>query len=462
MKISELILMKRTLLFTICILLFTVSTGFSAETTFFGYIDSRFNASDNLEDGQDNVDDQKDYMDSKLVLGVKSTFSEYLHGIAAFEAGSIIWGIDGENYPTGRNTGGGPSGDGVNVETKNIYLDASVPGMPVNLRCGLMPFDIADSMLAGDDAFGFTLSIGEDFNATLNVIRIYQESIGTRYAQNEDDPDRKEFFADLELTNKFNENVSAGILFGFLGDRYNGPEGNEIDRGIYYGGALITADTKSTVTTLRYLYDSGIIEHSDVLGNTPVDLETSGYLVDVSTEIDLGQVDLKFEYLYASGDDPLTADKIEGFTVPETSYRTNIAEILTRGELNDELEGDGNFAAYQHVLDFSNIFFVKGEISYQSSKRTTTTLAVIYAELPEEKTIYAPTNLRAHNVGTEVDLKVSHMIYAADEPGKGLRLDIIAAILLSGDVFSEFDIANNEINEADDIQEFGIRLVYDF
>jgi hypothetical protein len=451
--------MKRVFFFTLLASLIAFSSDLYAGTVFFGSIDSSITSNDNLEDAQSDINDSRNYMDTKLTLGIENDFNGYLKGVALFEAGSIIWGIDGENYPSGKSTGGGPSGDGINVETKNIYLDISAPESPVNFKCGLMPFSIADGVIAGDDAFGFRLSMGSDFNAVLNVIRVYQESMGTKFNLNEDDPDRREDFIDLEMSNRFNDNISANLLFGYLADRYNGAKGSEIDRDVYYVGAGITGNATSAGVSLNYIYNTGGIEHSDVIGNTPVDIDLSGYMVDFSGHADFGGVSLLLQYLYASGDDSFTADKNEGFIVPETSYKTDIAEILTRGELSGELEGDEDYEAYQYIPGFNNIYFIKGKAGYQINKKTSISLAVVYAALPEEKSINPAGVIKAHKVGMEYDLKLSRVIYTADDQKKGLRLDIIAA---SGDVFNEYIVATDTIKEASSIQEFGARLVYEF
>ena len=455
---KKLTLLALTALITLTVLLFAPSFGLCADTTFFGTIDTSIASADNLQDAESDTGDKMDYMDTKLVLGVVNSFTDGLRGIAAFEAGSIIWGIEGEDYPVGRNTGGGPSGDGINVETKNIYIDFDMIG-ELNLKCGLMPFDIAGGIIAGDDAFGVSFTIDEEIYARINIVKVYQESLGTRYDYNVDDADRREDFFDLEISSELTDNSRLKGFFGYLVDRYNGPETQELDRDIYYIGTGITGKTPGSSTSIDFIYNTGKIQNSDVDFNTPVDIDVNGYIVEFSSVSELGNNELSFNLMYASGDDDGSADKFEGFIVPETSYRKDIAEILTRGELSDELEGDEDYDAYQFIPKFSNIYFIKAGWDYQITKKSSTSLAVIYAALPEEILIGAK---KANEVGTEIDFKFSHKIYAADDPEKGLKLDFIGAVLFSGDVFDEYVVATDTIEKANTIYEIGAKLTYEF
>ncbi|MFC1855311.1 hypothetical protein ACFL2A_02060 [Thermodesulfobacteriota bacterium] len=453
--------MKRVLIITIFLLLLCFEATVFAETDFFGSFDSKYSANDNLTDADKENEDGMSYLETKLILGVESRFDNYLKAVAAFEAGGIIWGIDGESDNEGQNSGGGASGDGINLETKNIYLDLTSQSAPVNFKCGLMPFSIVNDILAGDDAFGASLMVGNDFSGTLNFIRLYQESMGDRYNENEDDPDRRTDFVELEVENKFSEKFDAKLITASLVDRYNGEEGNEINQDIYYGGAEFALTTGAFKTSALYLYAGGKIDESSVAGNSIVDTDVRGYLFDLSSDIDVGAVDFLFEYLYASGDDPNTKDTDEGFIVPETSYKKDIAEILTRGEYSDELTGDDDYYAYKYTMDLNNVFFLKAGIKYQINKKIDTSFDIIYAEMVEGTKI-TESGRNAHNIGTEFDYKIKYKVYSADDQQKGLSVEFMFAYLLTGDAYDEFVESDSTIDEPSNVHETGIRLFYEF
>ncbi len=461
---------KHVLFLMISIFICTAATqAYCAETTLFGAIDTRYTQNENVQDTQSDQKDTMNFTETKLIFGIKNRFDDNVTGVAAFEAGGIIWGIDGAGYPVGQNSGGAASGDGVNVETKNIYVDIDIPGDDLNVKCGLMPFNIADGILAGDDAFGTILTLDDELFARVNIINIYQEALGTRYDYNTADPDRKEYFLDLEISQPLGDDFSMDGLFGALIDRYNGEETKELDRNIYYVGLGFTGKLLNTTNKIEFISNSGNIKSSDVEGNPAkgeekVDAEANGYLLNAVSGIQRDKLSGFVQFLYASGENKArdTADKYEGFIAPETSYKTDIAEILTRGELADELTGDEEFNAYRYLPDFSNVFFFKGAIGYELGQKTDIAASMIIASLAKEEFISGSDEIKAHKIGTEFDLKLSRKIYTADDQEKGLRLDLIGALLISGDVFDEYDSETGSVNEANNVYEFGAKLIYEF
>lgn len=463
--------MKKYLLLVIAIILGTCAQGICADTEFFGAIDTYYTSNDNLTDAQSDKNDSMEYMATKLTLGVENRIGANLRGVAAFEVGDIVWGIDGKDYPQGRNSGGGASGDGVNVETKNIYLDFNLLDKPLNIRCGLMPFDIADGIIAGDDAFGAAFTLSNDMNATINIIKVYQDSLGNGY-YNKDDSDRNENYYDIEMSQDITESLNMNLFVGALIDRYNGPESAELDRDIFYIGIGSKIKHSNLLGSIDFIGNAGTIKSSDVEGNppegeTPVKQDASGYLVKMAGTGEYGRTGLGLEFIYASGDDPKTADKEEGFIVPETSYKTDIAEILTRGDLSNELsddEGDNRYAAHKYTTTFSNVYFIKLSANFQHTKKSNYSAALIYAALPREMTI--ADNIKAHKIGTEIDLRFDHSIYISDDQSEGLTVSLIGAILLSGDVFDEYSTADDgstyNVKKSNNIVELGARLSYEF
>ncbi len=454
--------MTRILILCITIILTIPSLAISAEADFFGSLNSLFTINENLKDASSKSDDKMDYMATQLVFGLSNRFNDNLRGVVAFEVGGMIWGVNGENYPVGRNAGGAVGGDAVNVETKNVYIDVNSPDKSLSLSCGLMPFDIADGILAGDDAFGTTITLKKAVDLRLNLIRVYQDSLGTSYDYNSEDSDRRENFFDLEVSHNTANGLNLHGLFGALIDRYNGDDTAEVDRDIYYLGLGITEKDDNKHATIDLILNRGSIKNSDVPGATPIDTDVNGYLVNVSGSADYLDNGFTLQFLYASGDDPMTADKNEGFIVPETSYKTDIAEILTRGILSDELEGDEDYAAYQFIPRFSNVYFIKAAVSNNVTKKTEVKASLIYAGLPREKFIDDAKTVSAKKIGTELDLELTHTIYKAADMKKGLELNIIAAILFSGDAFDEYDSDTGAIVKGNNIYEYGVRLSYEF
>lgn len=68
------------------------------------------------------------------------------------------WGDAG--YQAARNQGGGVGGDGLNLETKNLYVETKFPGTPLIATIGLQGFlDSYDNNISGSDGAGLTFRI---------------------------------------------------------------------------------------------------------------------------------------------------------------------------------------------------------------------------------------------------------------------------------------------------------------
>jgi hypothetical protein len=92
------------------------------------------------------------------------------------EVGDITWGqgggASGDEYGTGTNSrfgtsqGGGLGADGVNLETKNLYLQFEIPWVPgLSLLLGAHNIQVLDSPVGAfldDDAFGIQLAWRQD------------------------------------------------------------------------------------------------------------------------------------------------------------------------------------------------------------------------------------------------------------------------------------------------------------
>lgn len=83
-------------------------------------------------------------IDSRLRLWMDSVFSENLKVVYGFEVGDVSWGdevgIFGDDNDLGKSSGGAQATDGVNLETKHLYLQYRFAD-EARLRVGLQPFD---------------------------------------------------------------------------------------------------------------------------------------------------------------------------------------------------------------------------------------------------------------------------------------------------------------------------------
>ncbi len=105
--------------------------------------------------------------------------SESLKGVLFLEIGTLDWGNGLDN------AGGALNTDGINVKTRYMYLDWTIPQTDIQIRMGLQPFSLpnfvaGDPVLGSDDADGAGITVSYAFNdnvgATLFWLRAQNDN----------------------------------------------------------------------------------------------------------------------------------------------------------------------------------------------------------------------------------------------------------------------------------------------
>ncbi len=86
--------------------------------------------------------------------------SESLRGVLFLEIGTLDWGM---------NDGAAIGTDGINVKTRYMYVDWTIPRTDIQIRMGLQPFSLpnfvaGDPILGSDDADGAGITVNYQFN----------------------------------------------------------------------------------------------------------------------------------------------------------------------------------------------------------------------------------------------------------------------------------------------------------
>ncbi len=101
--------------------------------------DFRDTSSDDGTGSEENFDALQ-----RLRFQIDFVASEQLSGTVQFEIGDIHWGNGGGDTwggaGAGNGTGGAMGADGVNVETRHMYIDWIVPETDLSIRMGILPF----------------------------------------------------------------------------------------------------------------------------------------------------------------------------------------------------------------------------------------------------------------------------------------------------------------------------------
>ena len=158
---------------------------------------------DNLKGAPAKDKAAESQVDNRLRMMYKNTLNEYVYFVYFAEI-DTLWGQKSK----GSIGGGGEAGaDGVNVETKNAYLDFKIPGSIFAFRTGIQGFaDNFDNAFVSDDMAGLRahLTVAPNFSTDLGYFKFY-ENLSTDW----DDVD----FYTLQNSFKLGDNLSLGADF---------------------------------------------------------------------------------------------------------------------------------------------------------------------------------------------------------------------------------------------------------
>ena len=225
----------------------------------FGWYSNSENFNDASSDDGSHSEDRFDAL-QRLRLQIDFVASENLSGTLQLEIGDIQGGNSGGDTWGGAGAGNGSGGalgaDGVNVETRHMYIDWIVPETDLSLRMGLQPFALpffangaeSGQAILDDDMAGILATYTFNEYVAVNVAWLrpwnpFIDDEATRRAFT--DHDAIDLFA-LTLPLTFAEyglEIIPWGLYGSIGevDETNAHGGGSISQGL--GGAWAGGDT---------------------------------------------------------------------------------------------------------------------------------------------------------------------------------------------------------------------------
>jgi hypothetical protein len=246
--------------------------------------------------------------------------SENLKGVLELEIGNLTWGAE---------PGGQLNADGVNVKTRNAYLQFLVPGTQANVKAGIqyvaLPSTFGSHILAADQAgLLASLPLNDMLGLTLGWTRPYDVTQGTFETSIDDEVDV--FFAVLPITldgmklNPFG--VFARWGKDILKDKYNfdkdGKNANE-----WFGGLNFSVDIWNPIV-IRGDINYGTVKFAD-------DFTAAGYIADLSVQYKMDMVIPELFFLYESGEDSSYARGGDSDRMPTIGTDANSWEPTTFG-----------------------------------------------------------------------------------------------------------------------------------
>jgi hypothetical protein len=387
-------------------------------------------------DGDDDTDDATQYVTQRFRSYWNWIASENLKLVYKNEI-DIEWGDSGPQ--NGRNSGGGLSGDSVNLETKNIYLEFMVPDTPVKATLGLQGITLHKGWFISDDAGGARFDMnfdpvsitaywigvdGLEGNDSVSSDDIWQVAVSGAYkAENMD--------ARLSLAYQRNDNDLTSNDVPESDDLYllMGEFGMSFD--------MVSFDIVAAT-------NFGEVD-SDGAG----DRDYEGFMFAGSVDIALDMATITVSGAYVSGDDEGDLDEdFQGLAGQTFSW----AEIISDGYSYDR---NASLAQIGGANRPSNMYYVAAGVDLKPTDTTTIMFDVYYVGMVEDRTIAGEEE---DEIGIEVDARLTQKIY------DNLSMTIIGAYMFAEDGYGVYDPAdpNAASNSGDDAFHVGLGLDFKF
>ncbi len=392
-------------------------------------------------DGDDNNDHF--YGETKARLRFEFTTDDNMaKGVWAMEVGSLKYGASGK---VGRGASGGLSGDGVNTETRFLYVDFQNPlvSHSSRLRLGLQPIKLNKWLWTetamGVRYFGSTQLL--DYEAAW--VRAQEDFTDET---NDDDA----FFAKLTYKPKWEDlSLKLGLFFCMLTQGNDSstlydPDGTlagsvDYDQDDYYVGLDGGMQWQSFFANWDFIYQWGEVEFDDdvVENGTDDSLDRSAFFIHT----DLGyhwtpRFTTTFTFWYASGDDDPEDGDADNYDNIDTDVPGDV--VIFEEQVTD----DNSWTDAPYLMDKGFIMF-RLKANYQVTKKWSVAPALAYMLLAED------TYNGDDDVGFEMMLFSKYNIW------KNLNFNFAAGYLFAGDAMdawaSNASSANNYDGDADDM-----------
>jgi hypothetical protein len=358
----------------------------------------------------------------------------------------------------GPGSGGGVGADGVNVETKNIFLELRIPAIRgLSFRGGIFGYG---------DRYGFNI-LADDF-AGLQILYqrgdvtahfIYLKFFEGDTRQNADDSDW--FGIDGEL--KISPSTTVASTFYFWADRENQELGVDNPYQMWFGGEItsrLTSPLGPVLVNGYVIYNQG----EGFFGRRSGDNHGWNFSLAGDLHLKVGTVGLQVQYI--SGEEG-SKQQIEGSAKGGedisawVSYFNNMyggPEIISRGPIIDVGDGFNSKWGTGNGFfngDYNGRLLVIARSAFPLTPDLTLHLVGAYDRAAE-------ANMHGdHERGIEVDLWVQWNILPK------LWLRIGGGYYFTGNWWennsdASFDGRTPGVSNPDDIWQFGTRLQYDF
>jgi hypothetical protein len=321
-----------------------------ADSKISGYFRNQFMV-DNIQDGRTQEKDAASQIDQRLRVKYQNNLNEYVFFVYYGEV-DTKWGQPSAKAGGG---GGGMAGaDATNVETKNAYLDVTIPDSIWAIRTGIQGYGIGpDGIVEGNDLAGLQIThvLAPNVNVVTAYFKPYENDTMTW-----DDQDIWSVKGNFKLTDMAKVNVDATYLDlnslaptvttinaanGFF-KNFQTAAGDYEDADIYIIDAGGNFDLGMAKLDLFAAYSGGTINAAS--GSPASDFDVNGFMATGKVKADLGPAKAALRLTYYSSDDDLNDDDAAIFIGDLTGgayefYNENLSIFFTDKYYNSTAGG---------------------------------------------------------------------------------------------------------------------------
>jgi hypothetical protein len=438
-------------------LLALVVPSYAAELKINGLNHIRAISSDNYN-GDDDTDDNFNYVTQRFRLYFTAIASENLRLVYRNEI-DFEWGDDAKTE--GRNKGGGVSGDTVNLETKNVFVQFLVPDSPVQATLGLQPVTLHEGWFFSNDVSAAR------FDLNFDPLTILAYWAGIAGLDNDDPASSNDVWQIVVSTAYKAENMDARLSFGYERGPKEGAgkafesnidyDASQTDDNNFYllMGELNMSFDRVSIGIIAGM-NFGEADGSGVPSQGNRDYQ--GYMVQANVDFPLDLATLSLQFIYASGDKEGKFDKdFRGMAGESVSWGPEIltnAYFYKEGALLNQIGGNA-FTSGDETPN--NLWSIGVGADYKPTDTTTLFFDVYYIAMVKKRTV---AGSREDKIGVEVDGRLAQKIY------DNLTLNVVGAYLFAEDGYGVYDrddpVGNPAPDSGDNAYQVGIGFDYTF
>lgn len=290
-----------------------IATPALADQKVSGYFRTQFIA-DNIAQPSMTSNDKRtnSQIDNRFRLMYTNNLNEYVSFVYFGEV-DTAWGQSGK---AAAGQGGTDGADGVNVETKNVFLDFKVPDSIISTRVGIQGVGIGpDGILLGDDMAAARVNL--QLSPMANVTAVYSKWRENNTAQ-WDDVDLYGATLNLKPSDAAKLNLDLIWLDANQLGQFGAAAGLDANAAIpadsmadIYAAGLGGEFNLGAAKLNGYLaYTGGTIEDNDA---TTSDFDLNGFMATVKGSAKVGIADAGLRLTFYSADDDALDNEFSGF-----------------------------------------------------------------------------------------------------------------------------------------------------